>query len=187
MKRLFAAAMLLGLVFAGLSAPTEAAPKGVPSNYYEITNRDQGIDNAEIWVAPTAELKKGGFAVVWDVAFICPRGEKYTLSGQLGDLNPASVPPLQDGDRSIDATLNKPLKGTCTGKVQRATLHLYVRKASWPDTEFNGQFYPAGSGWFPLKPDTAETSASINGDGFSAGYSANVGAITTADDYVRFV
>lgn len=189
-KRLMGAAAAVVLTTAGMAATTagaEAAPKGVPSDYYEIINPQGYSSNADLWVAPTAQLKNGGFAVTWEAAFICPKGKKYTLDGQLGDLNPAAVPPLQDGDRSIDATLDKSLHGTCTGKVQFAKLQLHTRKASWPDTEFNGQFYPAGSGWFPLVPGVAETSLSIAGSGFSALYAYNVGAIQTGEEFVRFV
>jgi hypothetical protein len=145
--------------------------------------------NSVLQVADTATIKQKGMAVDWQVRFQCPKGEKYTLSGaSLGNLNPPNPPQLQDGDYSIRAGLRQDVTGTCTGKWQVKTLHLYTVETTWRDIEWQGVFYPAGSCWCPLEPDeSAETNLHLYGNGFSALYASNVGAYYTAENKVVLV
>jgi hypothetical protein len=177
--------LALGLAVTGLAG---AGSAGAAGKWLKITERAYA-QGADLQVARTATLRRGGFAVDWEVRFTCPKGQAYTLSGaNLGNLNPDSVPPLQDGDGWIYADLDTPVTGTCAGHWQVRELHLVTNQAQWGDTTFNGVFYPAGSCWCPLVPDdSAETNVRLNGRGFSAVYAANVGATTSASERVALV
>jgi hypothetical protein len=147
--------------------------------------------NSRLQVADTAVIKQKGMAVDWQVRFQCPKGEKYTLSGaNLGNLNPESVPPLQDGDGWIYASQRKDVTGTCLGlgKWQTVNLHLYTVEAHWGDTWWQGVFYPAGTCLCPLVPEVdAETNVGLNGNGFHASYASNVGATYSANEKVDLI
>ncbi len=172
-------AALLALV-----SPARAGGAG----YYPVEDRDH-VHHADLWVARTATLKHAGFRVVWRVKIVCPAGRTYTLDdATLGNLNPASVPPLTDGDGWIYAALRRPVTGTCSGTVQKVRLRLVTQRARWADTYVDGVFYPAGSCRCPLvADDQAETNVRLSGDGFDALYAVNVGADRTASHHVALV
>jgi hypothetical protein len=121
------AATVAPLIATGaLLVATSSGAQAAPTEWQSPFNPAYDDQNATVQVSTYADLKKKGFEVNLGVRFTCPKGETYTITGDIQELNPLREPIL-DGDQGIPATLTKAPTGRCNGKAQTTTMRFTVQ------------------------------------------------------------